>query len=92
MSYLRTTRRPLGDILCQGRWVPFLYYGRYGVLLGCYLARLFLQDRAFFLPGLTNDRFDATNVQCDPVIPSYVLPTPPVSSPCLDTNEEMIFK
>ena len=43
----------------------------------------------FFLLGLINDRFHAADVQCDPVIPSSTLPTPPVSSPCLDANEEI---
>ena len=88
-SYLRTTRHPLGYLRCQGRWAPFLYCRRPGTLLGYYLAHLFHQDHAFFLLGPANDRFHAIDVQRDPAIPSFVLPAPLVSSPCLDTNEEI---
>ena len=58
-------------------------------MLSCYLARLFHQDRAFFLPGPTNNRFSAADVQRDPAIPLSVLPAPPVSSRCLNANEEI---
>ena len=58
-------------------------------MLGCYLAHLFLQDRALFLLGPANDRFYAANVQRDPSIPSSVLSAPHVSSPCLGANEEI---
>ena len=53
------------------------------------LARLFFQDHAFFLPRLVNDRFHAVDVQRDPEIPSSALLAPPVSSPCIDANEEI---
>ena len=43
----------------------------------------------FFLPRLANDCFHAANVQRDPAIPLSVLLAPPVSSPCLDANEEI---
>ena len=87
-SCLRITRPPLRYLRCHGRWAPFLYYGRSGALLGCYIAHLFRQDCAFFLPRLANDRFPAADVQCDPAILLSVLPAPPISSPCLDANEE----
>ena len=88
-SCLRTTCRPLGYLRCQGRWAPFLYCRWSGALLGIYFAHLFHQDHAFFLPGPSNDRFHSTNIQSDPVIPLFVLSTPPISSPCLDANEEI---
>ena len=88
MSCLRTTRHPLGYLRCQGRWVSFLYYELLCTLLGCYLARLFRQDRSFFLHGPSNDRFYVVVVERDPAIPSSVLPASPVYSPCLDANEE----
>ena len=89
MSYLRIARHPLRYLRCQGRWAPFLYYGRLGALLGCCLARLFHQDHAFFLPRPADDRLQATDVQRDPTIPSSLLHAPPVSSPCLGANEEI---
>ena len=58
-------------------------------MLDCYLARLLHQDSVFFLPRTTNDRFHAADVQRDPTIPSSVVLPPSVSSPCLDTNEEI---
>ena len=58
-------------------------------MLGYYLTRLFLQDRAFFLPGPIDDRFHTTDVQHNPVIPSSILYAPLVSSPYLDSNEEI---
>ena len=61
-------------------------------MLGCYLAHLFRQDRAFFLLGLADDRFHTTDVQRDPAIPSPVLPAPLVSSLCLDANEEICLQ
>ena len=88
-SFLRTNCRPLGYLRCQGRWAPFLYYRQSGAWLGIYFTRLFRQDRAFFLPRSANDCFHATNVQRDPAIPSSVLSTHPVSSPCLNSNEEI---
>ena len=45
--------------------------------------------RAFFLLGPANDHFPVVDVQRDPAIPSSVLPAPPISSPCLDVNEEI---
>ena len=36
--------------------------GRSGALLCCHLARLFLQDHAFFLLGPQNDRFHAAAI------------------------------
>ena len=72
--------------MCQA---PFLYYGRSGAFLDRYLARLFHQDRAFFLLGPANGRSPAADVQRDPVIPSSVLLAPPISSPCLSANEEI---
>ena len=89
MSYLRIAHRPLGCLPRQGRCAPFLYYRWSGVMLGCCLAHLFRQDRAFFLPRPADYRFHAADVQRDPAIPSYVWPAPPVSSLCLDTNEEI---
>ena len=89
MSCLRTTRRPLRYLRCQGRWTPFLYCGRSGALLGCYLARLFRQDRAFFLPRPVNDRFHTTIVQRNLAIPLSILPSFLVPSPCLDANKEI---
>ena len=89
MSCLRTTFRPLRYLRCQGQWTPFLYCGRSGALLGCYRARLFRQDRAFFLPRPANDRFHIAVVQRDPAIPSSILPAFPVPSPCLDANKEI---
>ena len=80
---------PMGYLRCQGRWALFLYYGRSGALLSCYLARLFHQDRAFFLHRPANDCFHVADVQHDPSILLYVLPSPLVCSPCLDTNEEI---
>ena len=91
-SCLRIARLPLGYPLCQGRWAPFLYFGRSGALLGHYLARLFHQDSAFLLLGPANGRFPAVNVQCDPAIPSSVLIAPPISSPCLGANEEIYLQ
>ena len=86
--YLRITCRPLRVLRCLGQWDPFLYCGRSSALLGCYLARLFCQDHAFFLLGPTNDRFHAVDVRRDPAIISSVLPAH-VSPPCLDVNEEI---
>ena len=60
-----------------------------GCLLDRYLACLFLQNHTFFLFGPINDRFHAADVQRDPAIPSSALLAPPVSSPCLDANEEI---
>ena len=60
-----------------------------GALLDRCLARLFRHDSVFLLPGPVNYRFPATDVQRDPAIPSSILLAPPVSSPCLDTNEEI---
>ena len=74
--------------MLSGRWTPFLYCGRLGALLGRYLAYLFLQDCAFLQPGPVNGIFPVANVRRDPAIPSFVLFTLPVSSPCLDANEE----
>ena len=42
-----------------------------------------------FLLGLADNHFHATDVQRDLAVPSSVLPAPPVSSPCLDANEEI---
>ena len=86
-SCLRLTRHSQGYPCCQGRWAPFLYFGRSGALLGYCHAHLFYQDRAFFLPRPVDNRFHSIDVQRDPAIPSSILPTPPVSSPCLDANE-----
>ena len=44
---------------------------------------------SFFLPWPANDRFQAVDVQRDPAIPSSLLPTPRVFSPCLDANKEI---
>ena len=85
----RTTRRLLGYLHHQGRWAPFLYHERLGASLDCCFARFFRQDRAFFLPGPVNDRFHTVDVQRDPAIPLSTLLAPPVSFPCLDTNEEI---
>ena len=49
----------------------------------------FRQDRAFFLPRPVENRFHAIDVQHDSTILSSVLLAPPVSSPCLDVNEEI---
>ena len=86
---LRITRHSLGYLCYQGQWAPFLYCGGSGALLGCYLACFFRQYRAFFLPGPANGRFHTVDVQCDLAIPSYVLPAPPISSPCIDASEEI---
>ena len=40
----------------------------------------------FFLPGLANDHFHATDVQHGPAISSYALLAPPASSPSPDAN------
>ena len=56
-------------------------------MLDSYLARLFCQDCAFFLLGPANNHFHAEDVQRDPVIPLSTLPSPLVSSPCLNANE-----
>ena len=88
MSYLRITRHPLGYLCCHGRWASFLYREWSGALLGRNLAHIFCQDCSFLQPGLANGRFPAAYVQRDPTIPSFVLLALPVSSPCLDANEE----
>ena len=71
----------------SGMMGSFLYRERLGALLDRYLALLFFQDHAFFLPRPTNDRFHVANVQRDPTIPSSILLAPPVSSSYLDANE-----
>ena len=48
----------------------------------------FAKIAPFFYLG-AKDRFHASNVQCDLVIPSSALLAPPVSSVCLDVNEEI---
>ena len=88
-SCLRIAHRPLGYLHYQGQWAPFLYYERSGALLGSCLAHIFCQDRAFFLLKPVDDLFHAADVQCNPTIPLSVLPAPPVSSLCLDANEEI---
>ena len=88
-SCRRITRHPLGYLYCQGQWAPFLYCGRLGALLGCYLSCLCRQDRAFLQHGLTNGRFPTTDVWRNPILSSYVLLALPISSPCLDANEEI---
>ena len=66
----------------------FLYREWSGALLGRNLAHIFCQDCSFLQPGPANGRFPAAYVQRDPTIPSFVLLALPVSSPCLDANEE----
>ena len=88
-SCLRITLHSLGYLCCQGRWALFLYCGRLGVLLGCYLTRLFGQDQAFFQLGLANGHFPIADVRRDLAIPSSVLLALTISSTCLDTNEEI---
>ena len=88
-SFLRITHHLPGYLHCPGRWAPFLYRERLGALLDHCLARLFLQDRVFFLPRPANDSFHVIDVQHDPAIPISVLLSPHVSSPCLDANEEI---
>ena len=58
-------------------------------MLDCYVARLFHQNRAFFLSGPPNDHIHIVNAQRDLAIPSSILLALPVSSPCLDANEEI---
>ena len=92
MSCLRITRHPPRYLYCQERWDPFPYRERSDALLARYLPLLFRQDRAFFLPGPADDCFHATGTLCDPTIPSSALLGPPVSSPCLDANDEIDFR
>ena len=49
----------------------------------------FAKIAPFFLPGPINDRFHTADVQRDTAIPSLALLTLLVSSPCLNTNEEI---
>ena len=86
-SCLRTTHHLSGYLHRQGRWASFLYRKQTGALPDRYLARLFRQVRAFFLPRPENDCFHAADVQRDPAISSSALPAPPISSPCLNANE-----
>ena len=88
-SCLRIARRLLGYLRCQGRWAPFLYCERSSALLGCCLTHLFRQDHAFFLLRPVDNRFHAADAQHNPAILSSIFPTPPVSFPCLDANEEI---
>ena len=92
MSCLRIARHPLGYLCCQGRWDPFLYCGWLGVLLGFYLAHLFRQDRPFFQPGIAKSHFPSADVRRDLAIPSFVLLAHPISSPCLNANEEIVLQ
>ena len=88
-SCLRTTRRLPEYLHRQGRWASFIYHERSGAFLVCYLARLFRQDCSFFPLEPADNRFHATGAQRIPTIPSLVLLAPPVSSPFLDSNEEI---
>ena len=47
------------------------------------------QDHAFSLLGNIDDLFHVACAQCVPIIPSFVLLTPLVSSSYLDANEEI---
>ena len=49
----------------------------------------FFKIAPFFLLGSAYDRFHAVGVQRVPAIPLSVFLAPPVSSPCLDANEEI---
>ena len=91
-SCSRTTSRLLGYLHRQGRWTPFLYREQSGTLLDACLALLFRQYSIFFLLGPVNDRFHVVDVQRDHAIPPSALLAPPVSSPCLDANEEIDFR
>ena len=88
-SCLRITCCLSGYLYCQERWAPFPYRERLDALLSHYLTCLFRQDRTFFLLGPVDDRFHAASAQCDPTIPSSALLAPPISSPCLEVNEEI---
>ena len=91
-SCLRTSSRLPRYLHRQEQWAHFLYRERSGALLDHYLACLFRQDRAFFLPRPANDRFHATYFQRDPEIPSSAFLAPPVSSPFLDAKEGIYFQ
>ena len=88
-SCLRITHRLPGYLHRQGRWASFIYRERSSALLVCYLERLFRQDCSFFPLEPTDNRFHATGAQCVPAIPSPVLLAPPISSPFLDSIEEI---
>ena len=49
------------------------------------------QDHAFTPLGPVDDRFHVVGARRVPAIPSFVLPTPPVSFPYIDANEEIDF-
>ena len=51
--------------------------------------RLSRQDHVFALFGPVDDCFQATVARRVPALPLFVLPTPPVSFPYLDANEEI---
>ena len=53
---------------------------------------VFSPRSCFFLPRPAEKNFNAADVQRDSTIPSSVLLAPPVSSPCLDVDEEIGLK
>ena len=67
----------------------FLLSRTSGTLLARYLARLFCQDCAFFIPGPTDDHFQDAGALRDPTILSSASFALPASFPCLDANEEI---
>ena len=88
-SCLRITYRLLGYLHSQGRWASLLYHERLDALLDRYVARLSWQDRSFFLLGPADDHFHSVGAQRFATIPSSVSLAPLVSSPYLNTNEEI---
>ena len=71
-----------------GTMDSFLYRERSGPLLDRYLAHFFGQDYAVLQPRPANGCFPTVDVWHDPAIPSSVLLAIPISSQCLDANEE----
>ena len=61
--------------------------GCFAWLLSC--MSFFCQDYTFFQPEPANGCFPIVDVRRDPAIPSSVLLALPVSSSCLDANEEI---
>ena len=88
-SCLRIARHLPGYLHRQGRWASFLYREQLDALLDSYLVCLFRRDHAFSLLGPANDRFHAAGAQLVPTILSFVSLAPPVSSPYLNSNEEI---
>ena len=88
-SCLRIACHLLGYLHHQGQWASFLYHKQLDALLDSYLVCLFRRDHAFSLLGPANDHFHAVGAQLVPTILSSVSLAPLVSSPYLDSNEEI---